>query len=54
MTLCNVKIKVIKMTQAKSQLISIEELIKLFVEDRKEGKKELITWFLNNVMDQSI
>ena len=52
MTLCNVKIKVIKMTQAKSQLISIEELIKLFVEDRKEGKKELITWFLNN--DSSI
>ncbi|EQB72620.1 MAG: hypothetical protein AMDU4_FER2C00134G0001, partial [Ferroplasma sp. Type II] len=29
MTLCNVKIKVIKMTQTKSQLISIEELIKL-------------------------
>ena len=52
MTLCNVKIKVIKMTQTKSQLISMEELIKLFVEDRKEGKKELITWFLNNVMDE--
>ena len=42
------------MTNAKSQLISIEELIKLFINDRKEGKKELITWFLNNVMDQSI
>ncbi|WMT50854.1 MAG: transposase [Ferroplasma sp.] len=40
------------MTNAKSQLISIEELIKLFINDRKEGKKELITWFLNNVMDQ--
>ena len=40
------------MTNAKSQLISIQELIKLFINDRKEGKKELITWFLNNVMDQ--
>ena len=38
------------MTETKSQLISIEELIKLFINDRKEGKKELITWFLNNVM----
>ena len=42
------------MTNAKSQLISIEELIKVFINDRKEGKKELITWFLNHVMDQSI
>ncbi|MCL4453634.1 MAG: IS256 family transposase [Candidatus Thermoplasmatota archaeon] len=40
------------MTKTKSQLISIEELIKLFINDRKEGKKELITWFLNNVMDE--
>ncbi|MEM0132468.1 MULTISPECIES: hypothetical protein [Acidiplasma] len=42
------------MTNEKSQLISIEELIKVFINDRKDGKKELITWFLNNVMDQSI
>ena len=41
-----------KKINAKSQLISIEELIKLFINDRKEGKKELITWFLNNVMDE--
>ena len=42
------------MTNAKSQLMNVEELIKLFMEDRIEGKKELITWFLNHVMDQSI
>ncbi|KQB34924.1 MAG: transposase [Acidiplasma aeolicum] len=40
------------MTNAKNQLISIEELIKVFINDGKEGKKELITWFLNNVMDE--
>ena len=32
--------------------MSVEELIKLFMEDRIEGKKEFITWFLNNVMDE--
>ena len=42
------------MTNEKNQLISIEELIMVFINDRKDGKKELITWFLNNVMDQSI
>ena len=40
------------MIKTKSQLISGEELIKLFIEDRIEGKKEFITWFLNNVMDE--
>ena len=40
------------MIKTKSQLISVEELIKLFMEDRIEGKKEFITWFLNNVMDE--
>ena len=40
------------MTKTKNQLISVEELIKLFMEDRIEGKKEFITWFLNNVMDE--
>ena len=40
------------MIKTKSQLISVEELIKLFMEDRIEGKKEFITWFLNSVMDE--
>ena len=40
------------MIKTKSQLISVEELIKLFMDDRIEGKKEFITWFLNNVMDE--
>jgi transposase-like protein len=40
------------MTQTKSQTISEKELIKLFIEDRIEGKKEFITWFLNNVMNE--
>ena len=40
------------MIKTKSQLISVEELIKLFMEYRIEGKKEFITWFLNNVMDE--
>ena len=40
------------MTKTKSQLMSGEELIKLFIEDRIEGKKEFITWFLNKVMDE--
>ena len=40
------------MTNTKSQLISVEELIKLFINDRTEGKKEFITWFLNNVMNE--
>ena len=42
------------MIKTKSQLINVEELIKLFMEDRIEGKKELITWFLNNVMDEEL
>ncbi len=40
------------MTKTKSQTISEKELIKLFIEDRKEGKKEFITRFLNNVMNE--
>lgn len=40
------------MTNTKSQLISVEELIKLFINDGTEGKKEFITWFLNNVMNE--
>ncbi len=32
--------------------MSVEELIKLFINDRTEGKKEFITWFLNNVMNE--
>ena len=40
------------MTKTKSQLISKEELVKVFIEDRTEGKKGFVTWFLNNVMDE--
>ncbi len=40
------------MTKTKSQTINEKELIKLFIEDRIEGKKEFITWFLNNVMNE--
>ena len=36
----------------KSQLISKEELIKVFMEDRTEGKKKFVTWFLNDVMNE--
>lgn len=32
----------------------VEELINLFMEDRIEGKKEFITWFLNDVMDEEL
>ena len=41
MTLCNIinSLGNEKMTNAKNQLISIEELIKLFINDRKDGKK---------------
>ena len=42
------------MTKTKSQLISIEELIKLFINDRKEGKKKFVTWFLNEVMNEEL
>ena len=31
------------MTKTKSQLISKEELIKVFIEDRTEGKKQFVT-----------
>ncbi len=42
------------MTKTKSQLISVEELIKVFIEDRTEGKKGFVTWFLNNVMEEEL
>ena len=42
------------MTKTKSQLISKEELIKVFIEDRTEGKKKFVTWFLNNVMNEQV
>ncbi len=42
------------MTKTKSQLISKEELIEVFIEDRTEGKKGFVTWFLNNVMEEEV
>ena len=42
------------MIKTKSQLISVEELIKVFIEDRTEGKKGFVTWFLNNVMEEEL
>ena len=42
------------MTKTKSQLISTEELIEVFIEDRTEGKKNFVTWFLNNVMKEEL
>ena len=33
------------------QLEMIEEVISLYLRDSKEGKKKLIEWFLNHVMD---
>ena len=43
-----------KITNAKSQIISVDELINLFIEGEIEGKKELIAWFLNNVMKDEL
>ena len=56
MTLCNIIIPLRgeKMTKTKSQLISKEELIKVFIEDRTEGKKKFVTWFLNHVMEEEV
>ena len=29
----------------------VKEVINTFLNDRKEGKKQLVEWFLNNVME---
>ena len=42
------------MTNAKSQIISVDELINLFIDDNIEGKKEFFTWFLNNVLKEEL
>ena len=34
------------------QLHVVKELIRIFLQDRKEGKKQLIEWFLNDVMEE--
>ncbi len=36
----------------KNPNVVFKELIKSYLLDHKEGKKELIEWFLNNVMDE--
>lgn len=35
-----------------NQLEVIKELISSFLKDRKEGKKQLLEWFLNDVMEE--
>ncbi|WP_393972142.1 hypothetical protein OXIME_000749 [Oxyplasma meridianum] len=30
----------------------VKELISSFLKDRKEGKKHLVEWFLNSVMEE--
>ena len=30
----------------------MKEIISIFLKDSKEGKKELVEWFLNNVMEE--
>ena len=37
----------------KSQLNEVKEVISIFPKDRKKGKKQLIEWFLNNVMEDT-
>ena len=34
------------------QLDVVKEIISIFLKDRKEGKRQLIEWFLNDVMDE--
>jgi hypothetical protein len=34
------------------QLEIVKEVISSFLKDRKEGKKQLLEWFLNNVMEE--
>jgi transposase-like protein len=34
------------------QLDIVKEVISSFLKDRKEGKKDLVEWFLNNVMEE--
>jgi hypothetical protein len=34
------------------QLEIVKEVISSFLKDRKEGKKQLVEWFLNSVMEE--
>ena len=34
------------------QLDVVKEIIGIFLKDRKEGKRQLIEWFLKDVMDE--
>ena len=54
MTLCNIinSLGDEKMTKTKSQLISIEELIKLFINDRKEGIRQILSMDVYNSEDE--
>ena len=42
------------MAKTKNQVISVDELLYLFIEDNIDGQKELVTWFLNNVMNEEL
>jgi len=34
------------------QLDVVKEIISIFLKDSKEGRKGLVEWFLNNVMEE--
>ena len=34
------------------QIKTAKEVISIFLKGRKEGEKELVEWFLNNVMEE--
>jgi hypothetical protein len=34
------------------QLEVVKEIISIFLKDSKDGKKRLVEWFLNNVMEE--
>ena len=38
------------MAKTKNQVISVDELLYLFIEDNIDGQKELVTWFLNEII----
>ncbi len=36
----------------KEQIEMVKEIINTFLNDRKDGKKQLVDWFLNTVMEE--
>ncbi len=37
-----------------NQLDVVKEVISIFLNDSKDGKKKLMEWFLNNVMEEGV